>query len=82
MSFICFHKCSLYEVEAFDMMNCNTPVFTSFALKIHDTHIVNNLGAELKAKAHHQFGYVVFLFWEWSPIVYHDVWNIFNCGIM
>ena len=30
---------------------CNTPFFTPLALKIHDTYIVNNLGAELKAKA-------------------------------
>ena len=29
----------------------NTPVLTSLALKIHDTHIVNNLGVELKAKS-------------------------------
>ena len=30
---------------------CNTPVLTPFALNIHDTYIVNNHGAELKAKA-------------------------------
>ena len=30
---------------------CNTPVLNPLALKIHDTHIVNNLGVELKAKA-------------------------------
>ena len=30
---------------------CNTPVLTPFALNIHDTYIVNNHGAEPKAKA-------------------------------
>ena len=30
---------------------CNTPFLTLLALKIHDTHIVNNLGVELKSKA-------------------------------
>ena len=32
-------------------MECNTSVLTPLALKIHDTHIVNNLAEELKAKA-------------------------------
>ena len=30
---------------------CNTPVLTPLALNIHDTYIVNNHGAELRAKA-------------------------------
>ena len=30
---------------------CDTSVLTPLTLKIHDTYIVNNLGAELKAKA-------------------------------
>ena len=30
---------------------CNTSVLTPLELNIHDTYIVNNHGAELKAKA-------------------------------
>ena len=32
-------------------MRCNTPVLTSFALKLHDVYIVMNRGVEIKAKA-------------------------------
>ena len=32
-------------------IHCNTLVLTPLTLKIHDTYIGNNLGAELKAKA-------------------------------
>ena len=63
-------------------MECNRLVLTPLALKIHDTYIVNNLGAELKGKAPPWIGYVVFLFWEWSPMVYRDVRHIVNYGIM
>ena len=30
---------------------CNTPVLTSFALKVHDVYIVINHGEELKEKS-------------------------------
>ena len=31
--------------------DCNTPVLTSFTLKVHDVYIVINHGEKLKAKA-------------------------------
>ena len=48
---------------------CNTPVLTPLTLKIHDTYIVNNLGAELKAKAPPSIWLCCVSIWEWSPMV-------------
>ena len=39
---------------------CNNPVLTPLVLNIHDTYLVNNHGAELKAKAPPSIGYVTF----------------------
>ena len=49
---ILFKFCKRFEGSAIEGGGeCNTPVLTPLTLKIHDTYIVNNLGAELKAKA-------------------------------
>ena len=55
---------------------CNTPVLTPLA------YIVNNLGAELNAKATPQIWLCCVSDLEWSLMVYWDIWYIFNCGIM
>ena len=61
---------------------CNTLVLTLLALKIHDTHIVNNLGVKLKAKAPPSIWLCCVSDLELSLMVYWDIRHILNCGIM
>ena len=55
---------------------CNTPVLTSFVLKVHYVYIVINHGAELKTKAPPSICCDMFRRLESLPMVYHDIWNI------
>ena len=60
---------------------CNTLVLTLLTLKIHDTYIVNNLGAELKAKAPPSIWLCYVSYLELSPMVYQDIRHILICGM-
>ena len=42
------------------IFTCNTPFFDPVALDVYDVYIVNNHGAELKAKAPPSIGYAMF----------------------
>ena len=55
---------------------CNTPIFTPFALNVHDAYIVINHGAELKEKSHHRFGCFMFQQLKLLPMVYHAIFHI------
>ena len=70
---------NFYMIE---LKDCNTPVFTPFALNIHDTYIVNNHGAELKAKAPPSIGYVMFRIEIVTDGILGHAAYILNCGIM
>ena len=61
---------------------CNTLVLTTLTLKIHDTYIVNNLGAELKAKAPPSIWLCRVSILEMVTDGYWDIRHIINCGIM
>ena len=56
--------------------DCNTPVLTPFALKVHDVYIVINHGEELKEKPHHRFGCIMFRQLGSLPMVYRAIWHI------
>ena len=62
--------------------DCNTLVLTPLALNIHDTYIVNNHGAELKAKAPPSIGYVMFWIEILTDGISGHVAYILSCGIM
>ena len=60
---------------------CNTSVLTSLTLKIHDTYIVNNLGAELKAKAPPSIWLCCVSVLRMVTDGYQDIHHIFNCNV-
>ena len=61
---------------------CNTPVLTPLALKIHDMYIVNNVGVEPKAKAPPSIWLCCVSVLRMVADGYRDIRHIFNCGIM